>query len=97
MGFLKRAVRSGPIMFAVFVCAVVLTAAAPQAFVVWIIGSWLLVLVMSVVLLVRVFWPNQTPLERQRLIAGGQLSAMPRWLRCWILDDDKDRWGGWFR
>ena len=97
MDLLKRALHSGPIMFIVFIVCVVLAATVRWATILWVYGMWIGMLVMSLALLVRVFWPNQTPAERERAIFGGQLSVMPRWLRLWVLDEKEDRWNGWFR
>jgi hypothetical protein len=84
-------------MFIFFVFSFVLALTVHWVALAWFYATWIAMLGMSIGLLLRVFWPNQTPLERERAIFGGQLSVMPRWLRLWALDEKDDRWSGWFR
>ena len=97
MNLIKKALHSGPLMFAFFLLGVVLAVMIPEVATALVYVSWSLMLIMSLALLVRVFRPHQTPLDRERAIYGGQLSVMPRWLRCWILDETDDRWSGFLR
>lgn len=90
MNWIKKALRSKWITFLVFLLSFgILLYLGKTGDIALLSALGIFLVLMSIALLGRAF-RSQDPHERERVISGGQLSAMPRWLRRWVLDEPED-------